>query len=34
MGNAVPELKAVADHITDDIDADGVLNALRNLGVL
>ena len=34
MGNAVPEVKAVADRVTDDVDADGVLNALLALGVL
>ena len=34
MGNAVPEVKAVADHVTDDVDANGVLNALLALGVL
>ena len=29
MDNAVDSLKAVADYITDDIDEDGVYNALK-----
>ncbi len=34
MGNAVDSLKAVADHITDEVDEDGIYNALKHLGVL
>lgn len=34
MGNASDEVKAVADHVTTDVTADGVMNALRNLGVI
>ncbi len=34
MGNATPEAKAAADIVTDDIDADGVWNALVRLGIL
>jgi Cof subfamily protein (haloacid dehalogenase superfamily) len=31
MGNACDELKAVADHITDDVHQDGVANALYDI---
>ena len=34
LGNATPEAKAAADYVTDDIDADGVWNALVHLGVI
>lgn len=34
MGNAVAEVKEVADHVTDAIDADGVANALAHLGLV
>ena len=34
MGNASDEVKAVADHVTTDVTADGVMNALKNLGVI
>lgn len=34
MGNAVAELKAVADMITDDIDKDGIFNACKKLGLI
>ena len=34
MGNACPEAKAAADYITDDVDEDGVFNALRHFGVI
>lgn len=30
MGNATEETKAVAEYVTDDIHADGILNALRH----
>ena len=33
MGNAVPELKAKADIITDDVDKDGIFNACLKLGL-
>lgn len=33
MGNANPELKVVADHVTDDVDSDGIWNALKHFGV-
>lgn len=32
MGNADPKLKAIADHITDDVDQDGLWKALVKLG--
>lgn len=31
MGNATPEIKAIADYITDDNKSDGIFNALKNL---
>ncbi|TQJ30175.1 Cof-type HAD-IIB family hydrolase [Microbacterium sp. SLBN-146] len=34
MGNALPELKAMADHVTTSIAEDGVWNAFRHLGLL
>lgn len=30
MGNAVPSVKAAADYITDDVDHDGIYNALKH----
>ncbi|WP_274570891.1 Cof-type HAD-IIB family hydrolase [Neisseria leonii] len=32
VGNAVPELKAVADYIAPPVDSDGLARALRDLG--
>ena len=34
MGNSTEELKSIADYVTDDIDDNGVANALRRLGIL
>lgn len=34
MGNAQPELKALADFVTTDVLADGVANAFRRLGLI
>jgi len=34
MGNALETVKAAADYVTDDIDEDGVWNALVRLGVI
>lgn len=34
MGNAVPELKAVANSITSNIDDDGIAKGLKNLGLI
>ena len=34
MGNAVPELKAVADYVTSSCSENGILDGLLNLGLL
>jgi len=34
MGNANPEVKAIADYVTDDVDSDGIWNALKHFSVL
>lgn len=34
MGNAIERTKATADYITDDVDHDGVMNALKHFGLL
>lgn len=34
MGNATPDVKAVADYVTDTVDEDGVVTALRHFGVI
>ena len=34
MGNANDEVRAAADYVTDDVDHDGVMNALRHFGVI
>ncbi|MGN0983364.1 MAG: HAD hydrolase family protein, partial [Gemmiger sp.] len=34
LGNGDEAAKRAADYITDDVDADGVYNALRHFGVL
>ena len=34
MGNANPEVKEIADFITDDVDNDGIWNALKHFKVL
>lgn len=34
MGNANPEVKAIADYVTDDVDHDGIWNALQHFGIL
>ena len=33
MGNAVPELKALADYVTTDVEEDGIYNACKALGL-
>ena len=33
MGNAVPELKAIADYVTTDVGQDGIYNACLALGL-
>lgn len=34
MGNGGPEIKAMADYITDDVEADGLYNAFVHLGLI
>ncbi len=34
MGNAVQEVKAAADYVTDSVEEDGVCRALRHFGLL
>lgn len=34
MGNASDEVKANADYVTADVDADGIQKALRHLGII
>lgn len=34
MGNAEEEVKAIADYVTDTVDNDGILKALKHFGVL
>ncbi len=34
MGNATPDVKSVADYVTDSVDEDGVVTALQHFGVL
>jgi hydroxymethylpyrimidine pyrophosphatase-like HAD family hydrolase len=34
MGNGVPEAKALADLVTDDIDDDGIAKAMVRLGLI
>lgn len=34
MGNAGEEAKRAADYVTDDVDHDGIQNALRRFGVI
>jgi hypothetical protein len=34
MGNARPEVKAVADYVSDDIDEDGWANAIKHYGII
>ena len=33
MGNGNDNVKAVADYVTDDIDEDGIVNALYHYGI-
>ena len=34
MGNAWDQVKAAADYVTDDVDADGIWNACRHFGLV
>jgi hydroxymethylpyrimidine pyrophosphatase-like HAD family hydrolase len=34
MGNAVPQLRAAADYVTDDVEHDGIAKTLKHLGLI
>lgn len=34
MGNAMPEVKAVADYVTDDVANDGTVTAMQHFGLI
>jgi hydroxymethylpyrimidine pyrophosphatase-like HAD family hydrolase len=34
MGNGIPEVKAIADYVTDDIDKDGWAKAIKHFGLI
>lgn len=34
VGNGGPEIKAMADYITDDVDEDGLYNAFKHFGLI
>lgn len=34
LGNAEEQVKAIADYVTDDIDEDGLANALKHFGLI
>mgnify|MGYP004706468251 FL=1 len=34
MGNAMPEVKALADYVTDDVAHDGTVTAMRHFGLI
>jgi HAD superfamily hydrolase (TIGR01484 family) len=34
MGNAIDELKEIADYVTTSVDDDGIRNALRHFGLI
>lgn len=34
MGNAMPEVKAAADYVTDDVAHDGTVTAMRHFGLI
>lgn len=34
MGNAMPEVKALADYVTDDVAHDGAVTAMRHFGLI
>ena len=34
MGNANPEVKAIADYVTDEVDENGIWNALKKFAVI
>ncbi|WP_233540416.1 MULTISPECIES: HAD family hydrolase [Collinsella] len=34
MGNAMPEVKALADYVTDDVVHDGTVTAMQHFGLI
>lgn len=34
MGNAMPEVKAIADYVTDDVARDGTVTAMQHFGLI
>ena len=34
MGNAGPETKAAADYVTSSVEADGLFNGFKKIGVI
>lgn len=34
MGNSSTELKSLADYVTDDVDKNGIANALQHLNLI
>ena len=34
MGNAMPEVKALADYVTDDVAHDGTVTAMQHFGLI
>lgn len=34
MGNAMPEVKAIADYVTDDVAHDGTVTAMQHFGLI
>lgn len=34
MGNAMPEVKALADYVTDDVAHDGIVTAMQHFGLI
>ena len=34
MGNANKEVKEIADYITDDVDNNGIYNALKHFNII
>lgn len=34
MGNAMPEVKVVADYVTDDVEHDGTVTAMQHFGLI
>ena len=34
MGNSIPELKEIADYVSDEVDDDGIYNALKHFNLI